>query len=325
MPNLDLSIVIVDDAKFSSTMIAKKLSSAGYRDLRVANDAQTALDLMTKRHASVLIADWLMPEMDGLELTQQVRLVDEQNNHFTYVILLTGRESPEALSEAFDKGVDDFIFKSEMANQLLPRIFAGDRMSDRMNSVLHANQLLVENNKYYDNRNVIDLETGVGNVRYAQDALSKLLKHTESRGGATSYMLISIKNWADISAKNSHIVCEEVALSVTRRLRNLIRPLDTLCRIAEDQYAIIAHFKDIEHCTVSSYRRIHDGINHKSFRTSSGYIAVSAASAICTVDGESPAPKITDVESGSQDLLNQAIETDTIAISRWKADIAQAQ
>lgn len=324
MPNIDLSILIVDDAKFSSSMIAKKLANAGYHDLRVANDAKSALTMMSQRKASVLVADWLMPEMDGLELTEHVRQTDEQNNHFTYVILLTAKEGTEAITEAFDKGVDDFIFKSEMSTQLLSRVYAADRMADRMNTILQANQLLLENNKHFENHNIIDMETGVGNLRYAQDALGKLLKHTGARGGATSYMLINIKNWSEISQKNSPLICEEVALGITRRLRNLIRPLDVLCRVAKDQYAIIAHFTHIDHCTLNSYKRIHDGINHKSFRTSSGYISVSAATAVCTVDEQEPSPSVSDVALGSQELLNHAIETGTISISRWKAEQASA-
>ena len=320
MPNLDLAILIVDDARFSSTIIAKTLARAGYRDLRIANDAHTALDMMEQRKAGLLIADWLMPEMDGLELSQRVRQLDEQSNHFTYIIVLTAKESPEALVEAFEKGVDDFIFKSDMAKQLLPRVYAADRLTDRHNAMLIANQLLLENNRHLENRNILDIETGVGNERYAQDSLSKMLKHTEARGGATSYMLINIRNWPELEQQHNHLICEELAVGITRRLRTLIRPLDVLCRINPQQYAIIAHFGDIEHCTINSYKRVFDGINLKSFRSSAGYISVTAVAAVCTVDENSPVPEVMDVEQTAQELVLQAMETDTLPISRWEAD-----
>jgi len=322
MPNLDLSILVVDDTKFSSTIIAKTLKKSGYRDVRIANDAITALNMLDQRKASVLIADWLMPEIDGLELTQRVRQMDEQNNHFTYVILLTAKEGSSALYEAFDKGIDDFIFKAEMSKQLLPRVFAADRMADRQNAMLSANQLLMENNRHLENRNIVDLETGIGNQRYAHETLSSFIKHTEARGGATSYMLISIKDWSSIKQQYNHLICDEVALGITRRLRSLIRPLDALCRIAENQYVVIAHFSHIDHCSISSYRRIKDGINLKSFRTSSGYISVKTASSICTVDDTSPSPKVMEIETGCQQQLQQAIDTDTIVISRWKSEVS---
>jgi len=318
--NLDLSIVVVDDTKFSSTIIGKTLSKAGYRDIRIANDAMTALKMMEQRKASVLIADWLMPDVDGLELTYRVRQMDELCNHFTYIILLTAKDGTSALTKAFDQGIDDFIFKAEMSKQLLPRIFAGDRMADRQNSMLAANQLLIENNHHLESKNIVDVETGIGNARHAKESLKSMLKHTESRGGATSYMLISIKDWLKIKKQHNHMTCDELALGISRRLRSLIRPLDSLCRVAEHQYAVIAHFSHIDHCTLGSYRRIHDGLNHKSFRTSSGYISVKTATSVCTIDDQAPSPKISEIENGCQAQLINAIETDTISISRWKND-----
>ena len=81
MPNLDLPILVVDDAKFSSMVVGRTLRNAGCRDMRIANNAPAALKA-EQRPVSVLIADWLMPEMDGLQLTDQVRQQDEQNNHY---------------------------------------------------------------------------------------------------------------------------------------------------------------------------------------------------------------------------------------------------
>ncbi|HHJ4328538.1 TPA: two-component system response regulator, partial [Klebsiella pneumoniae] len=62
MSNAQLSILIVDDAKFSSAMIGRSLSQAGYRDLRFASSAAEALQQLQERPANVLLADWLMPE-----------------------------------------------------------------------------------------------------------------------------------------------------------------------------------------------------------------------------------------------------------------------
>ena len=98
MPNPQLSILVVDDAKFSSVMIGRALTKAGYEDIRFANSASAALELIEQRPANVLLADWLMPEMDGLELTAQVRQQDEMSDHYTYIILLTGRDGQDVRS-----------------------------------------------------------------------------------------------------------------------------------------------------------------------------------------------------------------------------------
>ena len=309
MPNLDLPILVVDDAKFSSMVVGRTLRNAGYRDIRIANNAPAALKLMEQRPVSVLIADWLMPEMDGLQLTDQVRQQDEQNNHYTYVILLTARESVEALSEAFDRGVDDFIYKSDMTKQLIPRIYAADRMADRQNTLLKANSLLIENNRELENSSIIDLETGLCNNRYSRDKIGKCLRQAESRGGASAYVLCGIRNWQELKRKHAPSVMSELAVGIARRLSHLIRPMDSLCRVGDNQYAIIAHFPNSDHCSTTAFRRVFDGINHKALKTTAGYISVEAGMVLCRADAQNGTPSVQEMERAAVQGLVDAYET----------------
>ncbi|MCP5160146.1 MAG: response regulator [Hahellaceae bacterium] len=320
MPNLDLPILVVDDAKFSSTIIGKTLKLAGYRDIRFASNARTAITMLEERPVSVLVADWLMPEMDGLQLASHIRQLDEQTNHFTYIILLTAKEGVEALAEAFDRGVDDFIYKSEMNRQLLPRIYAADRIADMQNSMLSANQLLIENNKELEAQNIVDIGTGIGNLRYARERLTGGLSHTESRGGATTYLLLGIKNWQQLKSRYNPGIMDELLIGIARRLRHLIRPLDALCRVGENQFAVVAHFAHVDHCTTGCFKRIHDGINLKAFKTTAGFVSIQAGTSICAVDDSHGMPKAEDIEKLALKRLQYAYETGTISITRWKGN-----
>ncbi|MCW9006691.1 MAG: response regulator, partial [Marinobacter sp.] len=287
----------------------RTLRNAGYRDVRIVNNAPEALQLIEQRPVSVLIADWLMPEMDGLELTDQVRQQDEQNNHYTYVILLTARESVEALSEAFDRGVDDFIYKSDMTKQLIPRIFAADRMADRQNTLLRANSLLIENNRELESTNIIDLETGLCNTKYGRERLTKMLRHAESRGGSSAYVLCGIRNWQELKRKHPPTVMSELAIGIARRLSTLIRPIDALCRVGDNQFAIIAYFPNSDHCTTTAFRRVFDGINHKALKTTAGYISVEAGMVLCKADAQNGTPSIQDMERAAVQGLVDAYDT----------------
>ncbi len=309
MPNLDLSILVVDDAKFSSMVVSRALRNAGYRDIRVANDAPAAIKLMEERPVSVLIADWLMPEMDGLELTDRVRQQDEQSNHYTYIVLLTAKESVEALAEAFDRGVDDFVYKSDMSKQLIPRIYAADRIADRQNALLRANTLLMENNRELEASNIIDLETGLCNNRYARERVGKCLRQTEARGGSAVYLLCGIRNWQDLKRQHTPAIISELAVGISRRLSHLIRPMDALCRVGDNQYAVIAHFPHSDQCTTATFRRIFDGINHKALKTTAGYISVEAGMALCRADAQLGTPSVQEIERAAVQGLMEAYET----------------
>ncbi|MBD3656702.1 MULTISPECIES: response regulator [Marinobacter] len=309
MPNQDLPILVVDDAKFSSMVVSRTLRAAGYSDVRVVNNAPAALEQMEQRAVSVLIADWLMPEMDGLELTDRVRQQDELTNHYTYVILLTARESVDALAEAFDRGVDDFIYKSDMSKQLIPRVFAADRTAERQNTLLRTNSLLVQNIRVLESANIIDLETGLCNQRYAREHLGKSLRQAESRGGASAYVMCGIRNWQELQRKHPPSVMAELAVGIARRLNHLIRPMDVLCRVGENQFAIVAYFPNSEQCSTTAFRRIFDGINHKALKTSVGYVSVEAGMVLCRSDAQHGTPSVSDAERAALKGLMDAYET----------------
>lgn len=287
MPNPHLSILVVDDAKFSSAMIGRALSQAGYQDVRFANSAAEALRQLEKRPASVLLADWLMPEMDGLELTGRVRQLDETAEHYTYVILLTGKEGENVLVEAFDRGVDDFISKAAMSEQLVPRVYAADRLCNTLQRLLNENRMLTQNIASLEQRNLVDPLTGLGNPRYLQQKLADSLRQVESRGGALCYLLIGLQDGDALRQQHGNGFWNEVLHGVARRLQQLVRPLDVLTRVDDTHFGIVTLLEDLQECSPSSFKRMHDGLNLKAFKTSEGFISLKAGIALVGLDGKS--------------------------------------
>lgn len=286
MPNPHLSILVVDDAKFSSAMIGRALSQAGYQDIRFASSAAEAISNLEQRPASVLLADWLMPEMDGLELTGRVRQLDEAAEHYTYIILLTGKEGENVLNEAFDRGVDDFISKSAMNEQLLPRVFAAERLCSTLQRLLQENALLVQNIASLEERNLVDPLTGLGNTRYLKQKMADSLRQVESRGGALCYLMIGLQGVDELVARHGATFANELLRSVARRLQQLVRPLDVLVSLDDRHFALITLLEDLQECSPSSFKRLHEGLNLKAFKTSEGFISLKAGIAVVGLDSK---------------------------------------
>ncbi len=78
MTNKDVSIIIVDDMQFSRVVVQAALRKAGFSNILVASSAAEALKTIEEKHIEVVLADWVMPEMDGLELTDRIRQRDEE-------------------------------------------------------------------------------------------------------------------------------------------------------------------------------------------------------------------------------------------------------
>lgn len=287
MPNPHLSILVVDDAKFSSAMIGRALSQAGYQDVRFASSAAEALQQLELRPASVLLADWLMPEMDGLDLTGRVRQLDETADHYTYVILLTGKEGDNVLVEAFDRGVDDFISKASMNEQLVPRVYAADRLCNTLQRLLQENRMLIQNISSLEQRNLVDPLTGLGNPRYLKQKLADSLRQVESRGGAVCYLLIGLQEANTLRQQYGNGFYNELLHGVARRLQQLVRPLDVLARMDDNHFALITLLDDLQECSPSSFKRLYDGLNLKAFKTSEGFITLKAGISLVGLDAKS--------------------------------------
>ncbi|PCJ37549.1 MAG: diguanylate cyclase [Moraxellaceae bacterium] len=319
MPNADLPIMVVDDARFSGAVITRTIRAAGYKDVRTANSAINALAALEDRPVSVLIADWLMPEMDGLELAGRVRQLDEATNHFTYIILLTAKEGSKFLTQAFDNGIDDFINKSVMNQQLLPRVYAADRLAGIQNRLLRENQLLIESNQRLKKNSILDPLTGLGNLQYAVHRLDDAMKHSESRGGATCFLLINIDNYAELKRTHDKQILRQIIVAVGRRLRQLVRPLDIVCRTATDEFAIITHQDDIQHCNATTYRRIYDALNVKPIKTSKGFVSIKAAMCMSAADESTSFPKPEKMIAVTKHQINQARNTGRLMVIKWRS------
>lgn len=276
MPNPQLSIVIVDDARFSSAMISRVLQKAGYQDIRCANNAAAALKLLKERPAGVLLVDWMMPETSGLELTAQVRQYDEQQGHYTYIILLTGKEGDAALNEAFNSSIDDFINKAAMSEQLVPRILAADRLYNTLARMFKEKQLLTRNIASFKSYNQVDPLTGLGNARYLKQRLEKSLQHVAARGGTLYYVLAGIDNMQPLIEQHGRTAHKELLRGIAGHLQQLVRPLDVLTRLDGNHFALLAHSADQRESSPNSFKRLYDGLNLKSFQTRAGFISLSA-------------------------------------------------
>jgi len=284
----DLSIIIVDDVELTRAMIESTLKNAGYNDIRLAHGAENALKLIKDRIADVILADWIMPEMDGLELCNQIRQHDEENNHYTSVILITSKEGIEPLVEAFDRGVDDYLSKPIDKQELAARVQAAGRIATLQNTLLETAQALEQNNQQLREMATSDPLTGLGNRRYIQQQLEAVIAETDSRGGATACLIIDLDHFKDINDNYGHAVGDEVLTGVARRLRRAVRPTDIVGRMGGEEFCVVMHFNDDSHCKPAIFERLLKAINHRHYPTSAGEMIVTSSIGVCAYSKNGP-------------------------------------
>ncbi len=293
MSQEDVPILVVDDAKFSSAIIAKALRAGGFNNVRFTNNPMQALRSIEKRPADIVIADWLMPHMDGVELTRRIKKLDEAHEHFTYTLLLTSRDDPEPLQAALRCGVDDFINKAHLRTQLHLRVMAARHVAKRHNDLLRSNRLLRRKIREMQTTDLVDPVTGLGNVKYTLERLGDALRQAETRGGAACMLLVGIKNLDVVTAQYEKAVVEELMAGLGNRIQSLVRPLDVVTHPEPNVFAIVTLQETLEHCGVDSFRRLFDNLYMRSFKTSEGYIPVVVGVSVYAADESTgfPSPK----------------------------------
>lgn len=317
MPTNDIPILVVDDAKFSSAIIAKALRSGGFSNVRFTNNPLQALRSLEKQPASIVIADWLMPSLDGTELARRVRKLDEAAERFTYVMLLTARDDFDAMRAAFDDGVDDFLNKANLRSQLLPRVLAAERLSRQINELQATRRSLSRSVDDLSTNDLVDAVTGLGNKRFTLDQLDRLVRDIDARGGAGALLHVGIANLDAVHDQFDEIAVNELISGIGAKLRGLVRPLDLVTHPESNLFAVIMRQDSIETCTSSSFKRIFDNLYMHSFKTSEGFVPVVVGVSICAVDANTGFPSPQVWYDAGLSALNRSFDTGLITAERF--------
>ena len=120
-----MKILIAEDDFVSRLLVKKAVEKIGH-DVLEAEDGKIALELFLEHKPDMIISDWMMPEMDGIELCQKIRASDKKT--YSYIILLTAKDKMTDLVEVFEAGADDYIIKPFKPDELRSRIKNGERI-----------------------------------------------------------------------------------------------------------------------------------------------------------------------------------------------------
>ncbi|REK10834.1 MAG: response regulator [Planctomycetota bacterium] len=120
-----MKVLVVDDNSVTVDMLEHTLRRGGY-DVLTATSGRAALEIVERGDCQLVVTDWEMPEMSGLELCRRIRQFGSL--HYVYVILLTARRDASDTIEGMTAGADDFIAKPFQPTELILRVRAGERL-----------------------------------------------------------------------------------------------------------------------------------------------------------------------------------------------------
>lgn len=124
MSNLPLSVLLVDDNQHMRALIREILRSTGMSEVHEAADAVAAFEMLKSMQIDILVVDYSMPIIDGVEFIKMIRTGADSPNPFLPIIMLTGHSERNKVFAARDAGVTEFMVKPITAKGLMTRLAA---------------------------------------------------------------------------------------------------------------------------------------------------------------------------------------------------------
>ncbi|MCB1643975.1 MAG: diguanylate cyclase [Pseudomonadales bacterium] len=287
----------------------------GFHDIHRCPDGISALQYIETNPVEVIISEIEMSDIDGFELTNNLREIEKTECRFSYVILISHNGTHNKIESSWQSQADVIIPSDVVPFRLIPQIMAGERVSRQMNRLLSHNTELSRRCDQLEAGQLIDPLTGLGNRRQAERGMEDTIRQIEARGGIISVLLVQLLDLIDITMKHDEKITDELIISVADKIKRLVRPLDTVTYFGNGQFAVIMQHASIEDCTAESYQRIYEGLALRQYQTRAGFLSPSIAVGACGAGAETGPPKITTLIETATENLKLSHATRSIRVS----------
>jgi two-component system, cell cycle response regulator len=226
-----MRVLIAEDDPVHRRLIEHLLEGWGYTVLAAADGAAAWRLLESEPAIPLVIADWEMPEMDGLALCRAIR--GRFTEPYVYVILLTARDERDDMLQGFEAGADDYLTKPVHHSELNARIRAAKRILDLQQKLLEAQERLRVQAMY-------DALTGIFNRGAVFEALRQELDRAKRQQSPLAAIMIDLDHFKQVNDQHGHLVGDQVLRETAQRIRRAVRKYDTVGRYGGEEFLVVA-------------------------------------------------------------------------------------
>ncbi len=266
-----MKILIVDDDPVLRQILQTYMSRAGY-DVALAENGQTALDIWERETIRLVITDWMMPVMDGPELIRRIRAVSAPA--YTYIIMLTAKESKGDVIYGLEAGADDYLTKPFNTGELRARVKIGERilnLENRLNQTLQQMEELA----------TLDSLTGLLNRRALYTHAEAELSRSRRDRNPVSLMMLDIDHFKQVNDKHGHLIGDKALRLIADTLKMNKRPYDWAGRWGGEEFLLVLPNTD-ESVAVTIAERMRLQILETHLSVATGVLQLNASFGIAS-------------------------------------------
>jgi diguanylate cyclase (GGDEF)-like protein len=276
-----MKILVAEDDVTSRTLLVGILEKQGHEVVAALDGAEAWAVLQQPAAPRLVVLDWMMPELDGLEIVRKVRaLPTERPSH---IIMLTAKTKKTDIVEGLRAGANDYLAKPFDPGELLARIEVGRRMVEMQDALVESRDLLAHQATH-------DPMLGLMNRRAIISQLSKELTRSSRIGHFLAVGMCDIDHFKQINDTFGHQTGDEVLCGLAQILAGNLREYDFVGRLGGEEFLVITPTKAGTDC-LPLYERLRRRIAESSIETRSGALSITVSIGVVravegsTVDG----------------------------------------
>ncbi len=251
-------VLVVDDDPACRKLTARFLATAGYEVLTAENGTE-GLRVLRDESVHIVVSDWMMPEMNGLELCKTIR--SNEPIGFVYFVMVTAQQERARVLEAFEAGADDFLTKPFDRGELLVRMHAGSRIVEleaslmrRSREIHKANAEMAILNEKLKRLATTDELTGLFNRRQTMTKLKDAWELANRYDQPLSCVSLDIDRFKSVNDTFGHAAGDVALKSTAQALSTATRTTDIVGRIGGEEFVVVAPNTDLDNASILAER-----------------------------------------------------------------------
>jgi two-component system, cell cycle response regulator len=228
MPNEEFKILIADDSPLYTKLVKDSLSSQPCT-LVFAKDGSEAIELFAEHKPALVITDWVMPRVDGLELCRRIRA--DFPEVYSYLMLLTSNDKKDSVIDGLEAGADDYLSKPFHAGELVARVSVGRR-------VIELHRQIQAKNRELEAMALTDSLTGLPNRRAIDVWAPRQLSAAARYGFSLWVAMADLDFFKKINDEYGHNAGDIVLQGFAEILRRNTRSSDICGRVGGEEFLI---------------------------------------------------------------------------------------
>ena len=261
-----MKLLIAEDDRTSRLVLQKTLEHLGHQ-CYPATDGAEAWRLFVEHSPDVVIADWNMPGIDGVDLCRRIR-ESQKDQGYTYFIFLTALTDKEHARQGMAAGADDYLKKPFDRADLELRLVAAERVTALHQKLAHQKDELEKMNRLFYLQARHDPLTQLGNRLRLREDMEKLRACSARYGHTYALALCDIDHFKKYNDFYGHPAGDEVLQMVAHTLSTNCRSEDGVYRVGGEEFLLVLPEQALENAAIAVDRMrealFHQAIPHNA-------------------------------------------------------------